>query len=82
MFARQRLHLGRVAPHEQRIGHEARPVPERDAALLANLENRADEMLVHAHAAGDAVHDDADAPLAHCSAISFICRQSGSARLA
>ena len=39
-----------------------------------------DGVLVHAHAPGDAVHDDADSPLRHC--ILLIFSQSGIAALA
>jgi len=42
-----------------------RYVPERDAALCANRVDRADEMLVRAHASGNAVHDDAKTPRTH-----------------
>ena len=39
-----------------------------ETTLLADGDDRADEMLVHAHASGDAVHDDADALLLHAAA--------------
>src|SRR5688572_18690453 len=71
MLACERLHLRGVAAHEDRIGHDAIAVLERDAALLADLEDRADEVLIHPHAAGDAVHDDADAFLAHLARASM-----------
>src|SRR6185436_2125814 len=72
------LELRAVAADEDRIGHEARAVLQRHAALLADFQHRADQVLVHAHAPGDAVHDDADA----LHAISFIAVQSGAAPLA
>jgi hypothetical protein len=50
----QRPQLGLVAPDQQRLG----PDP-RHAALLADREDRPDEVLVAAHPAGDAVHHDA-----------------------
>jgi hypothetical protein len=71
--------LSGIPAHENRIRHQARAVLERHAALLADLEDRADEVLVHAHAPGDAVHDDADALLHYISLIDF---QSGIAALA
>src|SRR5262249_44139790 len=46
-------------------GHHPVAVFQRDAALRADGENRADQMLIHAHAAGDAVHDDAEPLLRH-----------------
>src|SRR5687768_16696060 len=65
MLSRQLLELRGVATHQDGIGHDARAVLQRHAALPADLEDRADEVLVHAHAPGDAVHDDADALLLH-----------------
>ena len=65
MLGRELSQLGRVAPDKNRIGHQAVAILERHAALLADLEDRAHEVLVHAHAPGDAVHDDADALLRH-----------------
>src|SRR6185295_6665508 len=65
VLSRERLHLRRVAPDKERIGHEPRTVLQGQPALPADLEDGADEVLVHAHAAGHAVHDDADAILAH-----------------
>src|SRR5215472_10429408 len=41
--------------------------------VRADGENRADQMLVHAHAAGDAVHDDAEPVLRH---FNFLSRTS------
>ena len=40
----------------------SRPVGERDAALLADGEQRADQVLAVAHPPGHAVHDDSDPP--------------------
>jgi len=54
-----------VAADQDRVGHHPVAVLERDAALRADRQNRADQMLVHAHAAGDAVHDDAEPLLRH-----------------
>src|SRR5439155_24815666 len=82
VLPRQLLHLRWIAADEQRVGHQAGAVLQRHAALLADLEDRADEVLVHPHPSGDAVHDDADALLAHLLVISFIAFQSGIALLA
>src|SRR4051812_40026150 len=78
VLLRQLFDLRGVAADEDRVGHQALAVFQRHAALLANLEDGSDQVLVHAHAPGDAVHDDADA----LHAISFIAFQSGSAALA
>ena len=80
MLVRQFLDLGGIASDEDRVGHEAHAILQRHASLLADLQDRADEVLVHAHAPGDAVHDDADSPLRHC--ILLIFSQSGIAALA
>jgi hypothetical protein len=71
VLARELFELRGVAADEQRVGHEARAVLQGHAALLADLEDRADEVLVHAHAPGDAVHDDADALFTHFVATSM-----------
>src|SRR5262249_41847045 len=57
--------LAFIAADQNRIGHHAVAVLERHASLRPNGDNRANEMLVHAHAAGDAVHDDAETLLSH-----------------
>ncbi len=49
-----------VAADEDRVGHDRLPGGELHAALLPDREDRADEVLVGAHASRDAVHDDAD----------------------
>ena len=57
------LRLG--AADEDRLDlHAGHAVGEEHAALLADREDRAHEVLPVAHAAGDAVHDDADGRLA------------------
>ena len=43
-----------------------------DAALLDDGHDRAHEVLVRAHAAGDAVHDDADDVRVRCSWIASL----------
>src|SRR5690349_6662130 len=78
MLLRQLLHLGGVAADEDRVGHQAAAVLQRHAALLADLDNGADEVLVLPHPPGHAMHDDAD--FSH--SISLIAAQSGCARLA
>ena len=62
---RQLLELGLVAADQDRIGHHPVAVPQRDAALRADCHDRADQVLIHAHASGDAVHDDAETMLCH-----------------
>ena len=74
--ARQRLDLRGVAADEDRVGHHAAAVGERNAALRADRADRADEVLVRAHPAGDAVHDDADANRFHSALLVVIrCRR-------
>ena len=82
MLVRQFLDLGGIASDEDRVGHEAHAVLQRHASLLADLQDRADEVLVHAHAPGDAVHDDADSFFRHGALSSCIWSQSGIAWLA
>ena len=60
-----RLELFGVAPDKDRVGHHPVAVLERNAALCADRHDRADKVLVHAHASGDAVHDDAEPLLRH-----------------
>ena len=55
---RQRLDLLGVAADQDRIGHHLVAVRQGRSALRADGADRADEVLVHAHPAGDAVHDD------------------------
>ena len=47
-----------VASDQDRIGHHPVAVGQGDAALLADRQDRADQMLVVAHPSGDAVHDE------------------------
>ena len=56
----QRFQLGGVAPDEDGVGHDDLVVAELDAALLADGDDGAHQVLVGAHAPGDAVHDDAE----------------------
>ena len=53
--------LSALRPTRIGSGMHAPAVGERDAALGADRADRADEVLVGAHAPGDAVHDDAEA---------------------
>ena len=52
--------LGFAAAHEHRLGPDDFAVTDLQASLFADGEDRADVVLVGAHASGDAVHDDAD----------------------
>ena len=56
----QRLDLLGVAADQDRVGHHPVAVGEGDAALIADRDDGADQVLVHAHASGDAVHDDSE----------------------
>src|ERR1035437_10301846 len=51
--------LGGVAPYQNRLGHDAFAGTELDAALLHDGVDGAAQVLIQAHASGDAVHDDA-----------------------
>ena len=57
--------FSRVAADQDRVRHHAPAVGERDSALRADGADRTDEVLVRPHASGDAVHDDAEAPIRH-----------------
>ena len=48
-----------IAANQNRIGHDFVAIGQLHAALRANRTNGANQMLIHAHAPGDAVHDDA-----------------------
>ena len=56
-----------VAPDQDRLGVEDRAVVERHAALLADAEQRPDQVLPVAHPAGDAVQGDVDDLARHAS---------------
>src|SRR5205807_1362220 len=51
-----------VATDQNRIRHHAVTVWQRDAALIADRQDRAHQVLVEPHASGDAIHDDAERP--------------------
>src|ERR1700730_17899471 len=57
--------LAFVAADQDRVGHHRVAVAQRHAPLRADRQNGADEMLIHPHAAGHAVHDDAETLLRH-----------------
>ena len=64
----QRRQLLRIAPGEQRLGHDAVARRQRDAALADDRQDRAQQVLIRSHAARDAVEDEAEgveAGLAH-----------------
>src|SRR5262249_26313407 len=49
-----------IAPDQDRVGDQARAVTEQKTALVANREYGTDQVLVESHAAGHAVHNDAN----------------------
>ena len=57
--------LGFAAADEDGFGPDDFAVVDFEAALLTDREDRADVVLVGAHASGDAVHDDADLVFFH-----------------
>jgi hypothetical protein len=61
-----------VAPDQHRVGVERVAIGERDAALAADCNDRADQMLVSAHPPGHAIHDNADRLLGHrCAPLGY-----------
>ena len=66
MFLSKPLNLLAIPPNEDRIHHQPVAVAENDAALVADGEDRADEVLIVAHPPGHAVHDQPNPPLGHC----------------
>src|ERR1700730_17058785 len=77
------LELAGIAPDQDRIRHHAVAIGKLDAALVADRDDRADQMLVEPHAAGDPVHDHAEALRRHiaCSfrIFAFGCSSGDSA---
>ncbi|GGU87170.1 hypothetical protein GCM10010275_23840 [Streptomyces litmocidini] len=63
-----------AAADEDGLGPEGLAVAEVEAALFAQGEDRADEVLAVAHAPGDAVHGDADCPACHEGFLSEVLR--------
>ncbi len=66
-FRGERLKLVRVAPNKYWIGHKRIAVGKGNAALVTNRDDRANEMLIHAHPSGHAIHYDADPSCCHKS---------------
>ena len=62
---RQCPQLGLAPPHQDRLREGDIPVGQRHPALLADGEDRADEVLIRPHAPRDAVHDDANGLHSH-----------------
>src|SRR5262249_41355713 len=62
VFRRERAQLLLVPADQDRIGQQPLAVVEAKAAFGADFRDRALEMLIGSHSAGDAEHDDADAP--------------------
>jgi hypothetical protein len=62
---RQRAQLGLTAPNQHRVGIERVAIGKRHAALFADADDRANQVLVGAHSPGYAIHDDADSLLGH-----------------
>jgi len=54
------LDLFGIATEQDRIRHHTVAVAEQHAVLVANGDDRTDQMLIEAHAAGSAVHDHAE----------------------
>ena len=68
MPLRQRLDLLRVPPDQDRIRHHPVAVRQRHAAIGADGEDGADQMLVRPHAPADAMHDDSKPAHGHANA--------------
>src|SRR5581483_3818684 len=75
---RQRFYFRWVAADQYRIGHDSLAIGKSHAALLADRDDRTDQMLVQPHAAGHTVHDHAEALRRHgicsCTVLTFACR--------
>src|SRR5690606_32031809 len=65
VLLRQALDLVAVAADDDDVRHQPGAVGEGDAALVADGEDGAHQVLIVAHAPGDPVHDDADASPGH-----------------
>jgi hypothetical protein len=74
---RERGDLCGVAADQHRVGHDPPPRTEQDAALVPDCDDRADEVLVRAHAAGNAVHDHAEADSFHAGGLGGGQRRDG-----
>jgi len=54
-----------ISPGEDRLGHEREVGANAYTALFDDRSDGTDEVLIGAHASGDAVHDDANALFCH-----------------
>ena len=61
----QGFELGLIAAHQNGVGHDDFFGADFDAALFDDGVDGTQQVLVGAHASGDAVHDDADAMCFH-----------------
>ncbi|WP_433977619.1 hypothetical protein [Erwinia sp. E_sp_B01_9] len=64
-FFRQRGDFLCVTTNENGVGHQAVTVGQLHAALLPDLHNRSNQMLVFPHSSGNAMHDNANWNLSH-----------------
>src|SRR5579862_807973 len=72
------LDFGCIAADQRGLRPELRSVRQRNPTLLADCQDRSNQVLIRAHAPGDAVHDDSDGSFGHePSRVSYaepICR--------
>ena len=59
------LKLVLIPADQNWVRHQNGSIVEGKAALIADGENRPDQVLIEAHASGDAVHDDSGLALPH-----------------
>src|SRR5690606_1483846 len=62
---REALNLLAVAADDDRVNDETIAVGQHDTALFADGQDRPHQVLVVAHASGDAMHDETKAPFRH-----------------
>ena len=55
----QRFNFFSIAANENGVGHDLGAVRQGDTTLIANGHDGTNQVLIHTHAPGDAVHDDA-----------------------
>jgi hypothetical protein len=65
VFFRKPLDLLTIPPDEDRVRHQPVAVLEDHPALVSDGKDRADEVLIVAHAPGHPVHDEPNPPLGH-----------------
>jgi hypothetical protein len=70
------LDLAGVAADQDRVRHHAIAIGKLDATLLADRNDRANQMLVQPHAAGDPVHDQAETLGRHKASLPRSCFRS------